>query len=94
MKPTSLASPDVYNQATTGAYGVVKLLTGEDSAENVMFVAIQAGEDNSSFECKVNGLKGVSDETFTWNLDKNQSIVGPFYDIENVVGILACYPTK
>jgi len=92
----AIASPDVYNQATTGQYGIVKLLTGEDSADKVddskvNFAFIKSGENNSSFACK---LRGDYDEEFTWNLDKGDVISGPFYEITEVVGILACYPTK
>jgi len=92
----AIASPDVYHQATTGQYGIVKLLTGEKSADKVPgdkvdFAFIKSGENNSSFACK---LRGKYDEEFTWNLDKGDIISGPFYKITQVVGILACYPTK
>jgi len=91
MKPNNLASPDVYNQATTGQYGIVKLLTGEVSNPKLKFVAIKAGVNDSSFTCD---LGGIGDKTFTWNLDKGDYISGPFSNIRNVNGELACFPTK
>jgi hypothetical protein len=96
MKPNSIGSPDVYHKATTGQYGIVKLLTGEDSSTKVddakvNFAFIKSGQDNSSFACK---LMGEYDKDFTWNLDKGDVISGSFYKITQVVGILACYPTK
>ena len=96
MKPNAIASPDVFHQATTGQYGIVKLITDDVSADKVddskvNFAFIKSGEDNSSFACK---LRGDYDDVFTWNLEKGDVIPGPFYEITKVVGILACYPTK
>jgi surface protein len=87
----AIASPDVYHQATTGQYGIVKLLTGQLSDLGVNFFSIKSGEKNSSFKAD---LGGKYDQTFTWNLDKGDSILGPFYNIRDVVGILDCYPLK
>jgi hypothetical protein len=91
MEESNLKHHDIYNTATSGQYGIVKLKTGQKSKRGVKFVNIQAGENNSSF---LADLSGIGDKTFTWNLDKNQSILGPFSNIRNVVGELACYPTK
>jgi surface protein len=87
----AIASPDVYHQATTGQYGIVKLLTGQLSDLGVNFFSIKSGEKNSSFKAD---LGGKYDQTFTWNLDKGDSILGPFYNIRDVVGVLDCYPLK
>jgi hypothetical protein len=85
----AIASPDVYHQATTGQYGIVKLLTGQLSDLGVNFFSIKSGKNNSSFKAD---LGGKYDQTFTWNLDKGDSILGPFYNIRDVVGVLNCYP--
>jgi surface protein len=87
----AIASPDVYHQATTGQYGIVKLLTGQLSDLGVNFFSIKSGKKNSSFKAD---LGGKYDQTFTWNLDKGDYILGPFYNIRDVVGVLDCYPLK
>jgi len=63
----------------------------QKSKRGVKFVGIQAGENNSSF---IADLSGIGDKTFAWNLDKGQSILGPFSNIREVVGELACFVTK
>jgi len=91
MPESNLKYDDIYNTATSGQYGIVKLVTGQKSKLGVKFLAIKAGVNDSSFTCD---LGGIGDKTFTWNLDKGDYIPGPFSNIRNVVGELACFVTK
>jgi len=91
MLDSNLKHDDIYNTATSGQYGIVKLVTGQKSKRGVKFVGIQAGVNNSSF---LADQSGIGDKELAWNLDKGQFIPGPFSNIRNVVGELACFVTK